>query len=137
MARLKFIAAVACEDIRQEDNGKLIIIGAFAADIQFATFPAIASLTFLVICEVPERTPVHSKFRLMVDDEQVMEGTATIVPSRPGRLLLRTPPVQVRIERPQSFVLQVVEATETGAPVGDWITLLQLPAELRPVPATV
>jgi hypothetical protein len=130
MPRFNYLTALACEDIRREDNGKLIVVGAFASNIQFASFPAVAVLAFLVVAEAAEMGERHTKFQLLLDDAPIAQGSAAYAPDRPGRQLLRTPAIDIRFEKPSLLTFQVVDADAAGNPLGDWVTLLTLPIEL-------
>ena len=39
---------IYCEDVREERNGKLIVIGIYSTDIEFVEFPASASLSLWI-----------------------------------------------------------------------------------------
>lgn len=42
------VDVIFCEDVREERNGKLIVIGIYSTDIRFAEFPATAALSMWI-----------------------------------------------------------------------------------------
>ena len=65
--------AIVCDDVRREDNGKFIIIGAYGSDIRVSSTPANLRLSLLVAArsETEHRTPVS--VRVTQDGKRIFE----------------------------------------------------------------
>ena len=65
--------AIVCDDVRREDNGKLIIIGAYASDIRISSHSANLRLSLLVAArsETEHRSLVNA--RIMQDGKRIFE----------------------------------------------------------------
>ena|ERR1700733_4642203 len=50
LSRRNIRNVIVCDDIRREDNGKLILIGVYSDQILIDSFPAV--LTFTIYCEI-------------------------------------------------------------------------------------
>ena len=65
--------AIVCDDVRREDNGKLIIIGAYASDILIPSRSANLRLTILVAVRSETEHQSLVKIRVMQDSKQIYE----------------------------------------------------------------
>jgi len=65
--------AIVCDDVRREDNGKLIIIGAYASDILIPSRSANLRLTILVAVRSETEHQSLVKIRVMQDGKQIFE----------------------------------------------------------------
>lgn len=65
--------AIVCDDVRREDNGKLIIIGAYASDIRVPSYPANLRLNILVAVRSETEHQVSVSIRVMRDGERILE----------------------------------------------------------------
>ncbi len=65
--------AIVCDDVRREDNGKFIIIGAYGSDIRVSSTPANLRLSLLVAArsETEHQTPVS--VRVTQDGKRIFE----------------------------------------------------------------
>ena len=65
--------AIVCDDVRREDNGKFIIIGAYGSDIQVSSIPANLRLSLLVAVrsEIEHQTLVS--VRVNQDGKEIFE----------------------------------------------------------------
>ncbi|MFO1113035.1 MAG: hypothetical protein U1E38_01205 [Rhodospirillales bacterium] len=75
---------IVCEDIRREDNGKLILIGVFARDIGISNFPASLVLALCVSMEVDEPGDFEIEFQFLFRDEISIQGKTSITINDPG-----------------------------------------------------
>lgn len=66
--------ALICDDLRREDNGKLILIGVYPYDIGVSEFPANVVVTVVLGLEVTG--PVEKEFEIRVkhDGNQITAG---------------------------------------------------------------
>lgn len=70
------IEAVFCDDIRREDNGKMLLIGVYTEGVAVVAFPAGFSISvWLKLTGLPLGDSALS-FRLMVNGVQHLTGTA-------------------------------------------------------------
>ena len=69
----KIVYAIVCDDVRREDNGKLIIIGTYASDIRIPSCSARLRLTILVAVRSETEHQSLVKIRVMQDGKQIFE----------------------------------------------------------------
>lgn len=108
-------SAIFCDEIRREDNGKLILLGVYLDDLLVPKFPALLpGLSIAVVLSGPsEERPKSIGVRVYRDEELLLEIPASnekntvFVPKPPGalppvpgvgqifkaRVFLRTPPL--------------------------------------------
>ncbi len=65
--------AIVCDDVRREDNGKLIIIGLYGSDITLSSYPANLRLSILVAVRSKTEHQTLVKMRIMRDGERMSE----------------------------------------------------------------
>ena len=65
--------AIVCDDVRREDNGKLIIIGAYASDILIPSRSPNLRLTILIAVRSEIKHQSLVKIRVMQDGKQIFE----------------------------------------------------------------
>jgi hypothetical protein len=80
---------IVCEDVRREDNGKLLIIGAFAPDIVIASIPSVLKqLVFLQLFDWKEKGQFSLRGRLDCISHsgvsQVASGLLVVEVPKPG-----------------------------------------------------
>jgi hypothetical protein len=61
---VKFASVIVCDDIRREDNGKALLIGAYAGDILVPQFPAAVQLSFYVTGIAKNAAASIAEFRI-------------------------------------------------------------------------
>jgi uncharacterized protein DUF6941 len=88
---LKIIYGLICDDVRREDNGKLIIIGAYGSNISVGTFPANLLLSCILIGEVLEPVEFSFAFEALYKDEVRVKCTGTLRLEERGDVLLNLP----------------------------------------------
>lgn len=105
-ARLSPVSVILCDDVRTEQNGKHIVIGAFAEGINVPHFPAtIAVAQFLVFTTVGQG---HASFELQLRWPGSEPPLPTIqmeaevsAPTKPNRLQTAAiPPMAIVVEEP-------------------------------------
>ncbi|MEI4473592.1 DUF6941 family protein [Frigidibacter sp. MR17.24] len=125
-----FEAAILCDDIRQEVNGKQILIGAYTGNIIFSGFPAAGQ--FFVFAKT-ESLPVgqHSlsvRLRFANKDIGTVQGEVSIETQGGLWLPLNTPPISFPGEG--ELEAQYIDSE------GKWITFLSIPIRGGQVPGT-
>ena len=65
--------AILCDDIRREDNGKLLSIGIYASDILLQRFPGVMSLSLLLHASVKKdiATALKIRYRAEFDNPEI------------------------------------------------------------------
>lgn len=58
------VSVIVCDDIRQESNGKLILIGVYSDDIIVPSIPTNIALCFLIQIRMMSNQPVNAKLRV-------------------------------------------------------------------------
>lgn len=66
--------AIVCDDVRREDNGKLIIIGAYSSDIIIPSYPTKLRLTILIAVRSETEHRALLSIRVMRDGEPIFEA---------------------------------------------------------------
>ena len=72
--KTKIEYAIVCDDARREDNGKLIIIGAYASDIGVPKYPADLALTVVLALRTDSAHPVSIDVRVKQEARVIFEG---------------------------------------------------------------
>jgi hypothetical protein len=81
---------LVCDDVRREDNGKLIIIGVYTPDIRVAQIPFVfPSLTFLQWLETSQagQYEFRSSLNLLEDGKAIAQIVGMTEAKRPGVML--------------------------------------------------
>jgi len=101
---------VLCDEVRQENNGKYLLLGVYSPDIAVGQLPAVLSvLTFFVVLQ--EDRPDNHQFRLSVSHlesgQVVAQGMGGFQTARPGMVALpiRISPIQFTSAGPYTFSL--------------------------------
>lgn len=66
--------ALVCDDMRREDNGKLILIGVYGYDIAVAEFPANIILTVVIGFKVTGPTEAAFELQVLHERKQIARG---------------------------------------------------------------
>ncbi len=81
----KIVYAIVCDDVRREDNGKLIIIGAYASDIRIPSHSANLRLSLVVAVRSETKHQTLVSARVMQDRKRIFEpkkGLEVFVPAK-------------------------------------------------------
>lgn len=70
---IKIEYAIVCDDVRREDNGKLIIIGAYASDIRIPSQSANLRLSLLVAVRSETEYQTLVNARIMQEGKRIFE----------------------------------------------------------------
>ena len=69
----KIECAIVCDDVRREDNGKFIIIGAYGSDIRVSLTPANLRLSLLVAARSETEHQTLVSVRVTQDGKRIFE----------------------------------------------------------------
>ncbi|MFW6024501.1 MAG: hypothetical protein ACOC8P_02665 [Dichotomicrobium sp.] len=109
---------VICDDVRREDNGKLILIGVYARDMKLAgELPAQRRLSFLVALEADSTCDVEFEASLLFNDEQIFHADGEGHLDDKGLAFVRFPPAFARFKQEGELVFK---ARIKG---GEWMQL--------------
>jgi len=117
---------ILCEDIRREDNGKLILIGVFGDAILVKEFPALLTLANAVWFDLstPFDGPLWSQ--VLLDDAQIAAAKAMAV-IEAGRPVMAIQPIPLRVPKEGVLSFQLKFSED-----GDWQTTTTVPIRLNP-----
>lgn len=78
----RFAHSIFCDDLRREDNGKMMFIGVYEPTLVGDKFPfVVQALNILTTVTVPKRDmPSKLRFRLYFDDELIQEHVIDELP---------------------------------------------------------
>lgn len=110
---------VVCDDIRQEKNGKWLLIGVYGSDILVPAFPADFRLAIWILADPKEVGPSQVKLRIVgPHDSTMVEGELEydIRQMSPTILAMAGLPVQVQSEGLIKVEMLAKKATE-------WVTI--------------
>jgi hypothetical protein len=82
MGALEVGAGIVCDEVRREDNGKLILIGVYPSNIVVAELPAVLVLWLVLKLEATEPVDATFEFRVSLNGQQLRTGK--------GRIPIRT-----------------------------------------------
>lgn len=68
IAPLTIKAALMCDEVRREDNGKGLFIGVYQGDVTVKEFPAALRLTWVLLAQPTRSTEREMEFRLTYDE---------------------------------------------------------------------
>jgi len=118
--RPKIEYAIACDDIRQERNGKYILIGVYAADYVPAALPAHAQLMFGLFVALEEA----GDYALAV--ELLMEGSATLLAKARTRITIGEPTGRALLALPLPPIILAAPGTLVLRHSEDQVTIMTL-----------
>jgi hypothetical protein len=101
-----------CDEMRREDNGKLLLIGVYQDVILASQFPfALPGITFYMKIESdrPGSWSVRMRLEHLDSGEKMLEALGAITFQRPGPGInpIRLPPIQFKAPGVYHFVLEV------------------------------
>ena len=113
-------AAIVCDDIRQEQNGKLLAIGIYAGDILLDSFPASLILNWLLLAELTSENDTVSQLEVRIafnqdtDQPQIAMGKVEFQSTPHGSrdLLIKLPNVGLQFTKATDLILSVKEGDE-------------------------
>lgn len=118
---------IVSDDARREDNGKLILIGLYGANINVPTFPVmlVLALTFSFSCDQPLKEPMV--LRASLNDERIMEAKTVFESSKIENGMTIMPGLPIRIQKEGILIFQIRFESES-----EWITAAEIPVTSQP-----
>ena len=97
-----------CDQVRREDNGKLLLIGVFGHDIRVASLPARLALTLVIGISSKSSVDDHSiEVKTSFNGRQVHTGSGRITISESGAELIVVPNIVIQLEQPGELEFKV------------------------------
>jgi hypothetical protein len=118
--------AIVCDQVRREDNGKLIIIGIYGKSILISEFPAVVPLSIATQVKPTQVGEVGIEFRVLIDGEEMVKGGAAVHFPTLDPAFLNLPNLPVQLVRPSSVRFEMREQQGRR-----WTTLAEIPVEAR------
>jgi len=121
--KIKF--GILCEDIRREDNGKLIILGMYGRNIEISQFPATLAITVLLAMHAD--APGSSRLEVVAyfNDIELRKASGSVNFDGKGGALLSLPPLPFSIENEGELRFQA------RLDEGEWSEIWKGPIEKR------
>lgn len=110
---------VLCQDIRQEKNGKLILIGVYPGDIMFANFPANNYFSFYIEADSIGVAKGNLHVRVNVNNEEAVRMEIGLQVEPGGRIVIPSPPLHLKF--PEAGVLEFEMSDDEES----WQTLIK------------
>lgn len=106
-----------CDDVRREDNGKLILLGLYTGNIAVPQIPfSLPLLTFFTALESDRPGQWSMKFRLqnLETGKNLVEGAGGITIQQPGLIVapIKIGGVQFQAVGAYNFILEIEESRE-------------------------
>jgi hypothetical protein len=123
--------AFICDEVRREDNGKLIIIGVYTYDIIVLNFPVDLVLTIVVSLKVDEPVETDFELRLSHDGKLINTGKGHFKLEKSSITGIPKIPLQ-NISGPGELKFEMRFGD------GDWQTIRKIPilgANVSPLPS--
>lgn len=95
MMQVRTNYAVICDDIRREDNGKLIYIGVYGRDIQVSSMPATLALSVALSLTVDEAGEINLEFAWEYEGKTISRGKGQIAMAEPGVGMINIPALPI------------------------------------------
>ena len=123
---------IVCEQIRKEDNGKLILLGVYTPNIASPQLPfVLPSLTFFTCLESdkPGRWGLKFKLSHLESGKQIVEGMGELGFGQPGLAFVPIPvgAVQLQAVGVYTFSMQIEDQAEPI--LTEFAVTLQLPKQ--------
>lgn len=117
---------IICDDIRREDNGKLMILGVYGGAIIVPKIPLALGLASLLCLEATAPTKMHIKIRYALDGKVLAQGEGEYTIESVGAALMALPKLPVPIPKEGALALEA-QFLEL-----DWQTARSIPVRKRP-----
>jgi hypothetical protein len=106
---ISFKHAMLCDDVRREDNGKLIIIGLYGGDIRVSSLPA--TLVLALVCECVTNSngplPIEVGIEFHLNGKLVTKGSMGVTIDGSGTSYLAFPRAPVQVAAPGNMEIFV------------------------------
>lgn len=127
---MKFNYAIICEDVRREDNGKLIILGVYGRNIRVQEFPATLALGLVMSVTTDETGKFDFEFQCLINGERKAGARGQMIVNDSGGMTLINIPAMPIIDIKGETEI-VFQAREVKA---DWQTVASIPLNGPPSP---
>jgi hypothetical protein len=126
-ASINISQAIACDDIRQEINGKHILIGVYSGNLGVPSFPNVIALGFWVLAKPSQIGDYDVQLRVQdTDGKEVTRGNMLIHVQKVEDTALVIPSMPIPLSKPGEITLQYREGN------GSWRTICSLETTLVP-----
>lgn len=120
--------AFVCDDVRREDNGKMIYIGAYGRDVRVANFPATVILSLVLSFDAQEAGQWEIEIECQAENKTHTKASGDFIADQPGAVIFPIRGVLFsKISEPTELVFKW---RLRGAP--RYRTALRFPLSLRP-----
>lgn len=129
-----------CDEIRQENNGKFIIVGMYTPDLTVTAIPfAVPVLSFFVCLDADAGGTAEINFRLTHGNNILAGGSGRVGIARAGMVVLplRFGPLQLPGAGTYAFTLEVVGQPEPFTTNFDVVLMAHGQPGLPPAPGVV
>ena len=98
---VKPLSAVVCDEVRREQNGKDIIIGAYGGDILIDSFPITLALSLWISLETSGAGDTKNSIRVVNSEKKVLTGLSgeATVEKHQHRSSLFTPKFRFQVDK--------------------------------------
>lgn len=125
---IRIETGLLCDDIRREDNGKMILIGVYGRNLVPSSFPATFVISCLVIGVTEQMKETSLDFRAIFDGNVVWEAQGSSKADYLGKTLIPLQNILVTANAPGRLEIAAKEGD------GDWEPFTFLPIERPPAP---
>lgn len=123
---MKAHAAIVCDQVRREDNGKEILIGVYSSDILIPLFPATLLLAFWVQVSAQKAGSYDIEFRIKVNGKLAAELSGkTAIKKGSAISSISTPQVPIEFRSIGTLGVEFREKSKR------WKTISTLPVSLK------
>jgi hypothetical protein len=123
---VKVLFGIVCDEVRREDNGKLLLIGVYGDSIIVPALPASLVLSLALWVEGGRASEIPVEFRVMLDEIELRKGKGHIklASARPNWIAVPPFPIEP-ISKEGTLYFQVSVGGE------GWDTVASLPLTAR------
>jgi len=103
---LEITFAIVCDDVRREDNGKLIFIGVYGDNIGLPEIPASLALCLVLFIETQEEFSAQGTLRAMLDDK-ILSQAPIALGYKKGKSIVSFSGIPIVIEKPGNLIFEL------------------------------
>ena len=131
---MKILNFVLCDLVRTEDNGKLILIGVYPANIVVSKFPARVRVTVWMAIETPQDR-IEFNFRIIDGNNREMAGAEADLRAVNAPKDASTLPASIVLPvMPLEFTEDTTLSFQIREPGKRWKTIRQMPVRAPQAP---
>ncbi len=122
MSGLIVKAAFLADDVRREENGKQLIVGAYHSRFTSDSFPSDGSYYLVVVADIVEAFSQVVRVRFKTSDDEILsavKGTLNAKEAQ-GGVLLPVGPFSMSIAKPDTITAEISFDGGPWSPVADW-----------------